>query len=95
MIDRARPGRGPTTTPAIRLVRDAIRTRSLCCRCLVSATGLSDVMVRSSLLTASRGWRLDTWAPCESCGAVDETYRFLGDVGGVPEQAPFDRIVKD
>jgi hypothetical protein len=59
----------------MRLVIDAIRTRSLCCDCLVSATGLTGVVVGSSLLTASRAFPLDTWTPCESCGAVDGTYR--------------------
>ena len=63
----------PTT--AMRLVLDAIRARSLCCDCLVSTTGLTGAVMRSSLLSASRAFRLDTWTPCQACGAVDETYR--------------------
>ena len=66
----------PVESPAaIRLVVDAISARSLCCDCLASTPGLTDLVVRSSLLTASRAVRLDTWTPCETCGAVDETYR--------------------
>jgi len=61
--------------PATRLIVDAIRARSLCCTCLASTTGLTGGVVRSSLITASRATRLDTWTPCQSCGAVDETYR--------------------
>ena len=69
------PMESPT---AMRLVVDAISARPLCCDCLVSRTGLTDVVVRWSLLTASRAIRLDTWTPCRSCGAVDETYGITG-----------------
>ncbi|MBM4440896.1 MAG: hypothetical protein FJ027_10775 [Candidatus Rokubacteria bacterium] len=62
--------------PAARLV-DALRTRSLCCDCLVRTTGLSPVELRSEILRAARVFRLDTWTPCEACGAVDETYRMM------------------
>jgi hypothetical protein len=69
----------PMESPvALRLVVDAISARSLCCDCLVSTTGLTGVVVRWSLLTASRAFHLDTWTPCQSCGAVDETYRITG-----------------
>jgi hypothetical protein len=70
----------------MRLIVDAMRARSLCCDCLVSTTGLTDVVVRSSLLTASRAVRLDTWTPCQSCGAVDETYRITGDVSRATDE---------
>jgi hypothetical protein len=57
------------------LIHDAITTRSLCCDCLERITGLSAIAVRRWLLTTSRTVRLDTWTPCQSCGALDETYR--------------------
>ena len=69
------PMESPT---AMRLVVDAISARPLCCDCLVSRTGLTGGVVRWSLLTASRAIRLDTWTPCRSCGAVDETYGITG-----------------
>ena len=59
---------------AVALV-DAIRSRSLCCDCLVRVTGLNAGDVRSALLRASRAFRFNTWTPCQSCGAADETYR--------------------
>jgi hypothetical protein len=69
----------PVESPAsVRLVVDGIRARSLCCDCLASTTGLTDVVVRWSLLTASRAFRFDTWTPCQSCGAVGETYGIVG-----------------
>ena len=56
-------------------VIQAITSRSLCCACLERMTGLSSVAVRGALLAASRRVRLNTWTPCQSCGALDETYR--------------------
>ena len=69
----------------------SITTRSLCCDCLERITGLSGIAVRRWLLTASRAIRLDTWTPCQSCGALDETYRIAG-VGMTPKvtRAPAD-----
>jgi hypothetical protein len=69
---------------AVRVVIDSITGRSLCCDCLVSTTGLTDLVVRSSLLTISRAFQVHTWMPCEACGAVDETY---GTSTGVREAA--------
>ena len=63
--------------PGTDIVR-SITTRSLCCDCLERITGLSALAVRRGLLAASRTVRLDTWTPCESCGALDETYRIAG-----------------
>ena len=59
---------------SFRRVVDAITASVLCCDCVAQRTGLSDDVIRRSLLTASRIIRLDTWTPCRSCGAVDETY---------------------
>jgi len=73
-----------TQSPAaMRLVVDAITARSLCCNCLASTIGLTALVVRWSLLTASRASRLDTWTPCQSCGAVDETYRMTTSGGAM------------
>ena len=60
------------------LIVQSITTRSLCCDCLERITGLSGIAVRQRLLTTSRTVRLDTWTPCQSCGALDETYRIAG-----------------
>ena len=57
------------------LILDSITTRSLCCDCVERITGLSAIAVRRWLLITSRTVRLDTWTPCQSCGALDETYR--------------------
>jgi hypothetical protein len=77
----------PMESPAaMRLVVDAIRARSLCCDCLASTTGLTAPVVRWALLTASRAFRLDTWTPCQSCGAVDETYRITAEGSRVADE---------
>ena len=60
--------------PDVRRVVDAISASVLCCECLARVTGLTDLVVRRSLITASRTSRLDTWTPCRSCGAAEETY---------------------
>jgi len=57
---------------------DAIRSRSLCFDCLVRVTGLNAGAVGDALLKASSAFRFNTWTPCESCGAADQTYRITG-----------------
>ena len=52
----------------------AITRSVLCCDCLRRVTGCSGLVVRRALIAASRMVPLDTWTPCGSCGAVDETY---------------------
>jgi hypothetical protein len=73
-----------STTPEVRLVVDAITGSVLCCNCLGLRTGLTDVVVRQSLITASRTVRLNTWTPCHSCGAVEETYGIALSSTGFP-----------
>jgi hypothetical protein len=67
-------GDSSVNTRGARRLVEAISTSALCCRCLERITGLSGLAVRQSLVTASRTMSLDTWTPCASCGAVDETY---------------------
>ena len=68
------PALALTASPETRLVVDAITATVLCCDCLARRTGLTDEVIRRSLIAVSRRVHLNTWTACRSCGAVDETY---------------------
>ena len=63
-----------SSASAVERVVAAITGTVLCCDCLRRVTGCSDLVVRQSLITVSRMVPLDTWTPCGSCGAAEETY---------------------
>jgi hypothetical protein len=60
--------------PCVEPVIAAIVRSPLCCDCLARVTGCSGLSVRRSLIAVSRLMPLNTWTPCDSCGAVEETY---------------------
>ena len=64
----------PSSRKHVRRVVDALSASILCCDCLERLTELSSLDVRGSLVVLSRRVLLNTWTPCRSCGAVDETY---------------------
>ena len=70
--DWAPPRQSPAS--AVERVVAAITRAVLCCDCLRRVTGCSDLVVRRSLITVSRMVALNTWTPCGSCGAAEETY---------------------
>jgi hypothetical protein len=63
-----------SSASAVERVVAAITGKVLCCDCLRRVTGCSDLAVRRSLIAISRMVPLDTWTPCGSCGAIEETY---------------------